>query len=215
MQHIRYTALLFIAAVFSGCADPVAEVNPNMLGNWQSGRYESLYNDGIELMISGGNSKWTQYPQHPGGQGESGTIYAGKARIKDGHFQLKKIDLPIVEYPGHDATGNYRMILGSRTFYAALFPTGYGSIVDGDTLTLFWECHLEDNSNMVVDYRANTAATWSTVHFYRSENYFLQVGTSRGYLTQLLPGTTYEWRMKSVNGEHESHYTPVQTFTTQ
>lgn len=217
-KQLFFSSLVLL--LFSGCRKEAAEVYPDMAGIWEYDmRINSPYNSGIRLTISSGSSEWYEYPQYSSNTGENGSIYTGKAWIKNNQFNLKRIQVDITENPHYDTAGNYVMKLGSRNFYAALVPQNVHAIPQQtDSVIFYWDAITENAgfNNLRIEYKKVSETVWTAVN----TNYDYETSNSTNYfypqraLSGFSPATVYEWRMKTINGIHESGYTAIQTFTT-
>jgi hypothetical protein len=203
--------ILFFSILFFGCRKEAIDINPDMEGSWRS--YPSSWDNDI---INIGTGQSTYY-QHQLAQGQRPKNYSGKAKIKDDILYIGKFSEHIDFYPGYDTTGNNIMIVQGITYYGAQYPGDVFTRVSNDTTYFTWRAYSGGDEKMVMDYKPSSSSTWETKEFTKND-YTTLDGQVKRYITGLLPATTYDWRMKSVNGEgsaeHSSKYTPVQTFTT-
>lgn len=218
-KQILISSLVLL--LFYGCRKEAGDLYPDMIGVWEYNmRVGTPDNTGILLTINEGKSEWCEYPQQNQDKNLNGSLYTGKAWIKDNQFNLQRIQVEINELPHYDADGNYVMKLGNRTFFAAMVPQNVQAVPQqADTVTFFWSNATEYAGfpEIRIEYKTVSETVWTEVNTnydYQASHNALYFSPQRS-LTGFLPATTYEWRMKTINGIHESGYTAVQTFTTQ
>jgi hypothetical protein len=200
----RQSFFYFIVAVaitVCGCKREALEVHPELSGDWYSEYYTS--HGGSEIHIANGSATYKIF-----GSNAEAKTYSGEAKIKNDKLKIGRADLEISSYPSYDSQGNYVFVTNAGKFIGCLAVINPTATVNGTAVTFAWtrSSTFDVSEDKSIDYKPASSSSWITAS--------CSSGVDEYTITGLSPGTIYEWRIKSVRGNHASQYSAVATFTT-